>query len=69
MSGLERFQDPMTPADLAKHWRLSDETIRAMCRDGKIPGAFPVGTQWRIPKSAVLAYEKSMADAVASGNL
>jgi excisionase family DNA binding protein len=45
-----------TPAELAQRWKVSAETVRAMCREGVL-GSFPVGRQIRIPESAARAYQ------------
>ncbi|MFL5625946.1 MAG: helix-turn-helix domain-containing protein [Ktedonobacteraceae bacterium] len=41
--------DYLTAEEVAKHFRVSPETIRRLCKDGKIPGARQIGRQWRIP--------------------
>ncbi len=42
--------------ELADHWSVSPGTIYTLLRNGKFPGAFRVGTLWRIPDKAVAAY-------------
>jgi len=41
----------VSPEDAAHAFDLKPETIRRLCRDGKIPGARKVGGVWRIPRS------------------
>jgi excisionase family DNA binding protein len=41
--------DYLTAEEVARHFRVSSETIRKLCKDGKIPGARQIGRQWRIP--------------------
>ena len=41
----------VSPEEAAKVFSLQPETIRRLCRDGKIPGARKIGGVWRIPKS------------------
>jgi excisionase family DNA binding protein len=38
-----------TAEEVADYYRVSADTIRKLCRDGKIPGAKQIGRQWRIP--------------------
>ncbi len=37
--------------EAAKYFGVQSETIRRLCRDGKIPGARRIGGQWRIPRA------------------
>ena len=41
----------VSPEEAAKAFAVQPETIRRLCRDGKIPGARKIGGVWRIPKS------------------
>ncbi len=41
----------VSPEEAARAFSLQPETIRRLCRDGKIPGARKIGGVWRIPKS------------------
>ena len=41
----------VSPEEAAKAFSVQPETIRRLCRDGKIPGARKIGKVWRIPKS------------------
>lgn len=47
---------PWTPDSLAERWDCSAETIRSMCRTGRLP-SFRVGTQYRIRAEVVEDYE------------
>lgn len=37
----------------AEKWGVSDRRIRALCSEGKIPGAYREGRSWKIPVDAV----------------
>ncbi len=39
-----------SPEEVAEYYDVTAETIRRLCREGKIPGAIQVGKQWRIPR-------------------
>ena len=41
----------VSPEEVATYFGVTAETVRRMCRDGKIPGARKFGGQWRIPRS------------------
>lgn len=66
MGRLEKFQDPMTADELSRHWRVSADTVRAICEEGKLPGAYRVRKQWRIPKRAIECYESKAGEEIAS---
>jgi excisionase family DNA binding protein len=38
-----------SPEEVAKHFSVNPETIRKMCKEGKIPGVRRIGKLWRIP--------------------
>jgi excisionase family DNA binding protein len=38
-----------TAEEVAEFYGLNPDTIRRMCREGKIPGAKQFGRRWRIP--------------------
>lgn len=46
------------PEDLAARWHCLPSTVELMCRQGRIPGAFKVGRQWRLSEEALVAYER-----------
>ncbi len=37
--------------EVAQYYDVTADTIRRLCREGKIPGAKQIGKQWRIPKA------------------
>lgn len=39
-----------SPEEVATYYDVTAETIRRLCREGKIPGATQIGKQWRIPR-------------------
>ena len=39
-----------SPEEVAGYYDVTAETIRRLCREGKIPGAKQIGKQWRIPR-------------------
>lgn len=45
-----------TPNTLAARWGVSEETVRALCRRGKL-AHFKIGHMFRIPQQAVVDYE------------
>jgi len=49
----------VTPADLADACGVSEETIRRLCRAGKVPGAIKAGRSWVIPLQAAEAFAAS----------
>lgn len=51
--------------EVAARWRLSGMTIYRMIHDGTLPSV-RVGRSFRIPESAVLAYEKEHGTARSS---
>src|SRR5258708_7768537 len=40
---------------ISNYLDVTPETIRNLCRAGKIPGAWQVGRQWRIPREYLLS--------------
>lgn len=53
----------LTPPELGRRWRVDPSKVIALIKRGEIPGAFNIAlersgrTQWRIPLSAVEAFE------------
>lgn len=43
----------ITVKTVAERWEISERRIRALCAEGKIPGAFQEGRGWKIPGDAV----------------
>ena len=41
----------VSPEEVATYFGVTAETVRRLCREGKIPGARKFGGQWRIPRS------------------
>ena len=41
----------VSPEEAGVYFDVSAETMRRLCREGKIPGARKIGGQWRIPRS------------------
>jgi excisionase family DNA binding protein len=41
----------VSPEEAGAYFNISAETIRRLCREGKIPGVRKIGGQWRIPRS------------------
>lgn len=50
----------VSPEEAAKAFSVQPETIRRLCRDGKIPGARKIGGVWRIPKSFLSSDENQV---------
>lgn len=46
------------PEDVAARWGCLPSTVEMMCREGRVPGAFKVGRQWRLTEEALVAYER-----------
>ncbi|HYT36556.1 MAG TPA: helix-turn-helix domain-containing protein [Methylomirabilota bacterium] len=44
-----------SPEEVAEYLDVTPETIRSLCRAGKIPGARQVGRQWRIPREYLIS--------------
>lgn len=51
-----KHERPYTPETLADRWGVSDNTVRALCKQGALQH-FRVGRMFRIPVSAVEEYE------------
>jgi len=48
--------DPVTPTELAREWRVSRPAVHARIMEGCFPNAFRVGSAWRIPRQDVNHY-------------
>lgn len=35
--------------EAAERWRLAESTVRNLCADGKVPGAYKRGKKWYVP--------------------
>jgi excisionase family DNA binding protein len=58
------IQQAHTPATLAKFWGVSSSFVYDLCKSGRLPGAFKLGGKlWRIPVTAVEAYELRQQEA------
>ncbi len=44
----------LTVAEVAAAWRVTEQTVRSFCRDGRLP-AIRTGRQWRVLASALAA--------------
>lgn len=51
MEGVQRF---MTTREAAQKWGVSEERVRTLCREGRIPGAYRKDRVWQIPAGAAL---------------
>lgn len=47
-----RAMEFMTTRDTAIQWGLTNRMIQYYCKEGKIKGAFKIGTMWLVPKNA-----------------
>lgn len=55
-----------TVDEAAEHLRQSRNSVYKLCRLGRLPGAYKIGTGgrtsgWRIPATALTAYQKAAA--------
>lgn len=41
-----------TCKEIAEMWEVTERTVTAFCKSGKIPGAVKVGKKWQIPDNA-----------------
>ena len=53
-----------TCREMAKVWNVTERTVSALCKSGKIPGAVKKGKSWQIPDDA----ERPVDGRVSSGN-
>ena len=63
----QQLTEYLTPPELAKRWRVDAAKVLQLIAAGEIPGAFDVSSpgsrraRWRIPMSAVVAFESARA--------
>ena len=43
---------------LSERWGISPRRIQILCKDGRIPGAFRVGSNWAIPENVERPVDK-----------
>lgn len=55
-----------TAEQVAARWAIETETFNALCRAGRVPGAFKVARWWRLREDALLAIESGAGDPFAS---
>jgi hypothetical protein len=48
-----------TSEDVAERWGITNESVCAMFRDGRVPGAFKAARWWRISEEALVRYERT----------
>jgi len=53
---MESTERPLTTGKVAARLGVSAPTVRDLIDAGKFPGAFKVGTDWRVPAADVDAY-------------
>ena len=53
--------DTMTAQEAAERLSRTPRLIQNLCKRGAFPGAFQIGRDWRIPKSAVAARKRRQA--------
>ena len=46
----------MTVKEAARYLNRSESLVRKLCSQGKIKGAIKIGTNWLIPKKAIVRY-------------
>lgn len=42
----------LSVSQVAEKWGIKQRRIRVLCSEGRIPGAYKVGTYWLIPEEA-----------------
>ncbi len=52
------IKDVVTAEEAAKILGYTKRAVTALCRNGKLDGAFRMGNQWLIPRATVENYEK-----------
>ncbi len=62
---LDYYGDIMTVQETAEFLKMTDACIRKHCREGSFKGAFKVGRDTRIPKTAVIAFMEKTVMGVA----
>jgi len=63
MPGSSMQEEFLTIPDVAKLLKLGERTTYQLARDGRLGGAAKVGGQWRVEKSALLAWLKAGGEA------
>ena len=48
----------MTTKEAVKKWNISERRIRQLLQEGRIEGAFKIGSTWNIPKDAIKPVDK-----------
>ena len=65
MSTADKIQnaiaDTLTAQEAAERLSRTPRLIQNLCKRGAFPGAFQIGRDWRIPKSAVAARKRRQA--------
>lgn len=70
MSGMTTTQYPSderryTPQEVAALWQCCIETVYDLLRRGRLKG-FKIGRDWRVPESAIQAYEQAPENQIAT---
>lgn len=47
----------MSVKEASEKWGISDRRIRVLCSEGKIPGAYHEGRNWKIPRDSVKPHD------------
>ena len=63
MSGSSMKEEFLTIPDVAKLLKLGERTIYQLARDGRLGGAAKAGGQWRVERSALMAWLEAGGEA------